>query len=233
MSFPQDQTPVATQFGSVATAHLVSMPASVTAGDLLIIIIEVRGTQTLTTPGGWTVEWTDSGGAACYVRDADGTEGGTTVDVVSSVADVGAAQCLQITSKSWFGTLATGVESGTLATGSSDSPDPASVTPSWGALDTLFIAATGYTDDDATVSAYPTDHDDNQTSTVSGGGTNNGAAVATASRELNNTVDDPGTFTLSETEGWKANTLAIRPAPATYAPALFAHAQRRSTLLRM
>ena len=119
----------------------------------------------------------------------------------------GAAQVYRITG--WFGALV-GLEIGTSAGASSDSPDPPSLTASWGALDNLFLTFVGGQDDDATVSSYPTNYT-NGTATLGGGGANLSGAAYSARRELAGATDDPGVYTLSESESWNANTLVVRP----------------------
>lgn len=95
--------------------------------------------------------------------------------------------------------------------GNNQNPDPPSLTPSWGAEDTLWIAMVSADHGDTTVDAFPTNYG-NGTSQNSGGA--NGAALGVARRELNATSDNPGTFTLSVSEQWTTQILAIRPAPA-------------------
>ncbi len=218
MAFPQTAAPTTSAFAAAATSHLVAMPATVNAGDLLFVHIAVNHiatpNPTITTPAGWTQKWATAissidryGG---YVKVADGTEGGTTVDFVTSSTTVAAAHCHRITD--WYGALA-GVEVGTAATGSSANPNPPSLTPSWGALDTLWFAVSGADDDDQAFTAAPTNYT-NLASTIAGGGANASCEVGSAWRELNATNDNPGTFTLASTETWVAQTLAIRPAAA-------------------
>lgn len=209
MTFPTPGTPVETQLSVNGTSHVCSLPATVNAGDLLVLHIGLDGTTvTVTGPAGWTLKWTTQG-MGCWVKKADGTEGGGTATVTSSASEAGAAQCIRVTG--WFGDLS-GVEAGTTATGSSANPDCPSLTPSWGAADTLWMALVGARDDDATVSSYPASYSGG-TDTVSGiGVANEGAEVGYAYRQNNTATENPGTFTLSESESWIANTLAIRPA---------------------
>ena len=161
-------------------------------------------------PGGWTEIFSGSVGT-CYtkgfVRVAAGTEGGGTVDVTTPSGANAAAQCFRITG--WYGSLG-GVEDGVpAAPGGSDSPDPPSLTVSWGAEDNLWLAVFGATDDDDSASSGPTNYT-NLDSTVSGGGPNDGASVGSARREYKNATDNPSAFTLTETESWVANTICIR-----------------------
>lgn len=199
------------------TSHLVDMPATVNSGDLLIILIAARfNSAEFDTPSGWTllnslhnnvVEF------AIYAKDAAGTEGGGTVDVTSTSSVAAAAQTYRISG--WGGTLATDVDiSGTLATGASTAPNPASVTAGWGShAQNLFIACGGAGDDDETWNAAPTNYT-NLISTTSGGGINASGSVGSARRTLEADTDDPGTFTISASESWVAGTIVVKPAAA-------------------
>ena len=217
MAFPQVASTTETQFTAVTTAHAVDLPATVNDGDLLFLQFSSRNfASTFTGPSGWTVLWEHTpvpgtGGTttqyAAYLLVADGTEGGGSADVVTSVATAAAAHVLRITD--WFGDLA-GVEIGTIAGGSDDKPDPPSLTPSWGAEDTLWIAVFGAEDDEAIVSIWPTNFDDNQVDTVSGLAGGQGATVGSSTREINTTVQNPSAYDLNKTEFWGAQTIAVR-----------------------
>jgi hypothetical protein len=182
------------------------MPSTVNTGDLLLIAYGGIAPKTYTDPIGWTV--LDSGGRRrTYVKVADGTEGGTTVDIVSTVGENAAAQAIRISS--WEGTLAS-VEIGTNATGLSTNPDPPSLTASWGAEDNLWLAiSTGY-DDDADYTIAPTNYL-GLTSTKTGAGFNASAEVGSSYRQLNAATENPSTYTLSTGEAWNANTIVVRP----------------------
>ena len=160
MAFPQTAAATETQFPTETTAHAVDLPATVNAGDWLFCHLACRNAGTFTGPDGWTILWehtpvTGQGAQmdyAAYHKVADGTEDGGTADIVTSVATAAAAQSVRVTA--WFGSL-TGVEIGIITTQEDDKPDPPSLTPSWGALDTLWIAVFGAEDDDGIVSIYP------------------------------------------------------------------------------
>lgn len=73
----------------------VPYPASVAAGNLLImhIVATKAGDCTITTPSGWTLAGTvdvgtGAGESAVYWRIANGTEGGTNVDVTIDASSV-------------------------------------------------------------------------------------------------------------------------------------------------
>jgi len=224
ITFPDVQSITETQFSSATTAHLVNMPASVSAGDLLMILFANNTAATITNPSGWTQKWnfTPAGNnvtGACFVKVAAGTEGGTTVDVVTSSAKTAAAQVYRI--DNWHGSLSdievgTLVESGGLGT----TPNPPSLTASWGSKDNLWIAATQYGEDDVLVSAYPANYGTG-TDTVSGAGSNAGCSVGSAQRDLTTATEDPGTFTLAAPEEWIANTIVVRPLATGWAHKIY------------
>lgn len=212
MSFPITQSVTETSFSSSTTSHAVAMPTTVSSGDLLIILFSNRGTGTITTPSGWTQKWnqTITGNVvsvACFVKVAAGTEGGTTVDVVTSVARTASAQVYRI--DTWEGTLS-GVEVGTMVEHAlSTTPNPPSLTPSWGSGDTLWIPTAQYGDDDVAVNSYPGSYS-NGIDTQSGAGSGLGCSVASARRENTIGTEDPGNFTLASSEVGGANTIAIQ-----------------------
>lgn len=211
MAFPVIESVTETTFASDTTAHVVSMPASVNAGDALIVIFTNDGSATVTTPSGWTQLYTLANGTAltggAYAKVASGSEGGGTVDFVTSATESASAQCYRISG--WHG-LITGVEAGTagsITTGTT--ADPPSLSPSWGALDTLWLA-TCHTSTTQTISSGPTSYT-NLTQTTSGSGTTFAQTIS-ARRNNNTATEDPDVFTTSGTGASKVyNTLAIRP----------------------
>ena len=211
MAFPTVSDETIEAFATNTTEHLVDMPATVDSGDLLLVMFTNDATDTVTTPTGWTQLFSEirspnvrHGG---YYKIADGTEGGTTVDFVTSGTETAMAVVYRITS--WHGT--TPPEVGTFAEATSTTPDPPSLTPSWGAEDTLWIAHFGANDNGTgTVSAFPTSY----TNGLSGRANNvaSSCMAGSARRNLNATSDDPGTFTKNNSDAWVANLTAIRPA---------------------
>jgi hypothetical protein len=205
---------------SNSNTHNQVMPATVTAGDLLIAfrVYKRNGVApTITTPMGWTSIDQDvviiSAGAnelrhAIFAKDAVGDEDGTNVNFATSATSTSMGAVYRISA--WEGTLA-GLEVSTVVQGVlTTAPDSGSLTPSWGAADTLWISAFLAGDDDDAVSAYPTDYT-NGTQSLAGCGANASSHVGTARRELNTTVQNPGAYTLAAGEGWSAWTLAIEP----------------------
>jgi hypothetical protein len=211
MAFPIVASAVRESFAGLATSHAVDMPATVNSGDLLIVhFTNFNATFTVTTPGGWTQLFSNGNPPSglrvgAYYKIAAGTEDGTTVDFVTSDLCQAISHTYRITN--WHGT--TPPEVGTIATGTSTTPDPPTLTPSWGAVDTLWIACYGLQFASANEPTAPTNYMNRTWGQSDSGGSTVGGATAT--RELNATSDNPGTFTSDISDDWGANTIAVRP----------------------
>lgn len=216
MTAPLDVTP--TFNNTNATSHLVSMPATVVAGDLLLMFYTSDGAPTITDV--WTQLYKQAQGTvvsgACYAKIADGTEDGGTVDVATSASEAFAAQVYRYGVADWFGDIATGITVGTpLASANSGSNNPSTpaVNASWGSAANEFIVVM-HNSTSATVSAIPSSYGDT-VDTNSGGGTASGGVV-TARRALSATGDTPGTWTTSVTGvATVTNSVVVRPAGTT------------------
>ena len=202
------------------TGFTCNVPATTVSGDLLVMFLVIHEAEAMATgPVGWTqLEETtgfDPQTAFVYARVADGLEA-STIDMTFTCCGAGcdgkAAHVLRFSD--WFGTLATGVESaiGDDMSGTGTDPDPPSITPAWGALDTTWIACGGGIDDDVIFDDYPTNFDTAQEQANSGAGQDDGAEVATAIDDVNGLSLDPGAFTLNSSERIISFTVAIRPA---------------------
>ncbi|GAI55169.1 unnamed protein product, partial [marine sediment metagenome] len=73
--------------------------------------------------------------------------------------------------------------------------------------DTLWFVVEG-NDYKRTVEAYPTNYTDGRNDYAN---VTTGCGVGTARRELNAISEDPGVFTISFSDKWVANIVAIRP----------------------
>ena len=95
----------------------------------------------------------------------------------------------------------------------SASPNPASLSPSWGSHETLWIAGYGaraYTD--AAPSVYPYDDTMYSSSHGSGGSNSSAASLATCSEIVDASSADPSAFTLSASRAWASFTVAVKGA---------------------
>lgn len=198
--------------GSGVSSHVITLPTGIDAGDRVIILFATRETPDATWPAGWS-EFYDGGNSgqiaqAGAYRDCDGTEGGTTITVTTGATRACAWHVWWLSRGNFIAGVAP--EAGAVATGSSTTPDPPTVAPSWGAsVPSLLITAVSLKNSAAppTVSSWPTNYTDNQTQEV-GSGVNH--ALHAASRQASTASENPGTFTLSGSEQWAAQTIAVR-----------------------
>lgn len=152
---------------SGVTNHVdVEMPATVNAGDLLIVVIAATVETTSQTDWNVPLWWvagrpttTDAdgdgaiGGMRVYWSHASGTEGGTTVRFFTDPSNGGGwiAHIIQIPDGQWFGShekggptlgeigrhrALTGSEPGTFL----DGADPREISPRWGSEPSFFLA---------------------------------------------------------------------------------------------
>ena len=219
-SFPTVSSITTQAFGTDATTHNVTMPTTVNAGDLLLVLFTNDGSATVTTPAGWTavtngtqVETTNVRGSI-YAKSAAGTEGGTNVDFVTSAVEQAASQVYLVPSGKWSGTLATGVEAANAAGSSTAAPNPPSLDPTnWATENTLwisYVAGSSY----ASTTTYPTNHTNGTHNVAGTGGT--GATVSSSRRENSAASEDPAAYAMPSTSSGVPFTIAIRPATFAY-----------------
>ena len=209
-TFPAVAGTATSSRASNVAADSVTLPASVASGDLVLVFHYSDGALTRTFPSPW-VEIKDAlcSGSSCNIGVgyliASGGE--TSVTVTKSVAERFTAISARITG--WHGTTAPEISTG--ASGSSTTPDPDSVTASWGSDDNLFIAVNVF-DNSAgagVTSAWPTNYTG---SNVQSPDITSAGRGAIGTRDLAAASDDPGTFTISPTDQWWAGTVVVRPA---------------------
>lgn len=219
MAFPTASAPTAKAFATSVTSMAVTMPATVNSGDLLIALVEVRNAGTWTKPTGWSdISTVSQGGGGSvgklngFYKIADGTEGGTTATWIASTGTTAIWQVIRVTG--WHGTTP---PEGATASGDATNANPPSLTPSWGAADTLWIAVAGNaaTGETTGFTAAPTNYTGLQSNGASSGGSTTNTATAT--RQLNAVSEDPGTFTPSSNRFWTAATISVRPAASVVA----------------
>lgn len=192
------------------TTHNISLGATVNAGDLLIIIAASDGGEVdvpVTAASGWTTieDFSSaSAGAAVFKKLADGTEGGTTINVTTSSTEALAAQCYRITG--WGGTIATHVVVvATPGAGTDATAECPALTSGFGAVSTLWICACA-TSTATLLSSGPT----NYTTTYNGSSGTGFGQLATAWRQLSAASETPGPFTLAAATIWTTTTLAVK-----------------------
>lgn len=202
MAFPQTAAP--TLYTGETATHLVPMPATVNAGDLLVTMFGYGNNSTLTAPTGWTaLHLTTNPGlfwGTTRYRIADGTEDSTAVTYALNASAKAAAHTYRFTG--WAGTAP---EVGVAVIGNSTNGDPPNLTPSWGAADTLWLAIV-FVNGGVSLS-YPANYTDN---TGNGLGGANGIVTGTTRRELNAASENPAAYVFTS-NAWIAQTLAIPP----------------------
>jgi hypothetical protein len=193
----------------VNTNHVVNLPAGLTSGNLLMILFATRQSTTVNTPAGWTQLFNDQFGAgegklAVFHKVSNGGEGASVT--ITTTGTVTSAH----TSHRIVG-VGTPV-AGTTVTGSSANPNPPLLTPVAGSNMYLWFAVSGGRDTtggaDFTATGYPSGYSGGL---EKGDNTGFGAGVASAYKLATAASEDPGTFTLSTTSAWGANTIAIPP----------------------
>ncbi len=193
---------------SVGAICTVTMPAGLVTGNLIVLFITEEDDIALTD---WDTskDFTEIANArnvgetglwAGY-RVSDGTEGAS-IDVTFGSDMNCASIALRI-----VGASGTPEGVGSI-TGSGTTPDPPSVTPTWGAKPTLWLPAISWRSND-TASADPAGYTDPLERITNG---TNGQ-VRVVRRRLAVASENPGTFTLTGGgDSWAALTVAVEPA---------------------
>lgn len=207
---------VPTTFATSVTSMPVNLPPAIVAGELLIAHVGVRNPGTWTVPSGWVLLEEKIGGGSVgetgvWYKVADGTEGATAT-WTAGTATTAAWQVRKITN--WHGTTP---PEHTSANGDfTTAPNPPSLSPSWGADDTLWLALAGSSATAMNFTAAPTNYTGLASTVAStgGGASNAGSAI----REANTGTEDPGLFTTSQNRWWATFTVAVAPAGGTPPP---------------
>lgn len=197
------------------SSHPINLPAGIASGDLLLVFAVFNGGPTVTDPSGWSLLASNgaSGDAArIYAKIADGSEGATVTVTLSGNQRAHAAS-YRITGNR-NGVTSSEIAVSTAVDANTATPDPPSLTPSWGSDENLWIAVDLCASSAFTFSSYPTNYSLGQLNAQSGNN-NNANAVSVAARLLTATSEDPGSFTTVTARDRSTYTLAVRPLPAT------------------
>ena len=191
--------------GTTPTSHAVPLPNGVSPGDLLIVVFPYDGGGGVAWPAGWTEILDRANGShalAVAYRRADGSEG-PTVSVITQ-AEQAVGFMYRIT-----GSHVTTAPEIISAIGSSTTPDPSGLTPSWGSANTLWLAAYGINGGpDKPGPSFPLT--DNQLWARTGGSGASGGALA--SQVITAATLNPDAFVNTANQQWVATTIAVRPA---------------------
>jgi hypothetical protein len=218
VAFPVVQATNTSATLTAGTSHVVSLPAGIVAGDLLIICLDKGSTSaTVNAHADWTELLDEASANGLYIAYRWAAGGETNPTLVTSAATRSAEATFRISGAENPAIQAPQI--GTTSSGASTTPDPPTTTPTGGAKDYLWITFCGsageQADDGTFCTAFPTGYTDNQLEKTCGvAGTNLGGLIAAATKQANAASDNPATFTISESLGWRAQTIAIHPAPA-------------------
>lgn len=217
MAFPTLQSLTTYSDSTAQATHCIPMPACLCPCDLLVTVFNggnaLQGPITVNClPAGWTIHANGTmcnpcgfGRSLLMSKKASGCE--TAAQVVLATSVTATAITARITG--WGGTLACDVDTNKIQTGGTN-PNPPSVTAGWGACCNLAMVFLSAGDDDATVSVYPACYTCG-TCIVTGAGTNFGGESAFAKRNVTGATEDPGAFTLSQSEGFAVMTVIVKP----------------------
>ena len=211
MTFPVVQANT-TGAGVSATSNVITLPATVNAGDMLLAIFAANGgtgstiTWNSSAVGSWLQSssntYTTNYRTEVWSKISDGTEGGKSMRVDFDTLRNFAWTVYRISGVSSYPSNV----AVTSATNSSTNPDSPSLSPGWGQIDTLWFSSST----SGASSAYltvPT----NYTNNVFVFGTTTGrVSMLTTQRDLFASTEDPGNYTRSS-PGLSLNlTIAVR-----------------------
>ncbi len=194
---------------SNVSTHNFSMPAGLVVDRILIGVFTTDATETISNmQSGWTQLYETapaSGGTGhAWYRKVDGTETDGTYDTGTNEQSINVVYQV----RDWHGTTAP--ESVDIDETTS-TPDPPSITPSWGTAPNLWMVVRHH-DGAGNATDYPDDYVDNNDTQTSGSGGSCSFGVGT--REVNATSQDPNTFTFSASDSGVTAIIAIRDGTA-------------------
>jgi hypothetical protein len=210
MAFPQVAATGSGNSGANATTHSIDLSGlSLASGDICVVFFtnDSTATASVTTPAtGWDSELTQTSTLvrlSVFTRSCDGSEG-SSITVTTSASEGGAWVVYRITGGDY-----TNIESAsTLSLGST--PDPPSLTASWGIDDNLRIGVAGWDDGTTAISSYPLpDHNVTDRWNDSGG-----TGVAVCSDELTAATVNIAAFAIGASERNCSASIVIKPSGA-------------------
>lgn len=201
--------------GGSGTSLAVAMPATVVAGDLLIMAVVVGDAWSWSGPSGWTALRSlslNGIGSNVFYKVAAGTEGGTTVSVSVGETVWMAAQVIRMQAGTFNTTTPLAIA--TAATGSSSQPNSGSLSPSWGSASSLWISvAAGNMISEVSVSAWPYASAQNISKRAGAATGSLVPFIASCCSVVTSATQDPAAWSMSSSiNKWIADTIAIRPA---------------------
>lgn len=237
MAFPSVINSTAFTFNSDVANHSCTIPGGWTIldKDVLVFVCALDGTTAFDDETGYTKIRSDVSGVAkaLHIRRCDGSEAGTSVSFsTSGTSEQGMMLLFHVRGTFDDATITNIVEAGTwvqlLNTASNPNPT-ATLSPSWGAGDTLWIVAiVGYTAAAQDITAAPSGF----SGLIGGGATGgaNSAEVWGASRQENASSQTPAAWTGSgaATDDWFEIVIGIRAAAPTVPRKMESYRRRRA-----
>jgi hypothetical protein len=206
--------------GALTSSVSVEMPEGVTAGDLLIAYVSADANSTVAAGGGegWTSITDASNGSAIRLKIFAKIAAGSDTLTLTVGASTDTATYVQRITNHDVSNVATEIEVGTPATGSSTTPDPPSVTPSTN-REWLVMACAAADDDDnvITFSYHPTGYVP-LAQTESSSATTSSMLDAACDVQTTGSAINPGSFSMANTEEWVTQTLLIPGGAINQAP---------------
>lgn len=196
-AFPTIQTSNSTNYTTtVSSPQNFNLPSGLTSGDLLLLFIGGSGaSHSITTPSGWTQlshNAANIGTLGIYYKISDGSEGATVSISFSGSFPFVSGKSYRITNYSGTPSV------GTNATGVDNSPNPPNLSP--GSSDKyLWFASANCTGTGSAFTAAPAGYTDDTIGSL---------GISRRTNEASS--EDPGTFTTTSSDGWNANTVAVR-----------------------
>lgn len=199
---------------ALADTYAVAFPSGIVAGDLALFMIAIPSTGTIaapTNPSGMTLLGSVTSGLdlrlSVYYKAWAGSESGEfTGDLTGSGMDY-TAMAIRISDRQGNPEWVTASNTGT------SSPDPDSISPSWGAASQSLIfafAATYGTPTDSVVSAYP--YTGNNNSQLVDSIVRDQTTLSICTKNVRATSENPGAFTLAGSCNAIYGTIAVRAA---------------------
>lgn len=204
--FPIVETTNSSTNGTSATSHTIDLPSGIASGNLLLIFWNgaANSSYTADTPSGWNSLYDATNGnlrARGAYRVSNGSEG-SSVGVTFSAASRFSSTAYRISR--YEATPA----AGGAATGTSASPDPASLSHGFVGTDKVLWIAVSHSAAGGSIS-YPSGYSGG-VSGYSGVFNNFHARTASAHREFESASENPGAFAVTDSVAWVARVVAIR-----------------------
>jgi hypothetical protein len=212
MAFPSIRDRALSNSTSNGNNQTVNLPSLVIVNDIILIILRVSSAGVIGWPVGWTelfdstADGSNDRMAAAY-KFANGSEGGTTINVTSGNGKF-VADCVAVQGTN-------GVTLGTIAVGNNPSqPNAGNCNPGT-AQDFLWFTFYGMEGEQTSISFYPSSYILGQSgiiTTSTAGSPQSNCTMGTAARQLNASAQDAGVWNVTGgIRDWMAGTIAFHP----------------------